>query len=98
MNMVNLALQGAWKVLLAGLVLGAGLPALYAFAVRGLAIASGKGALEGGQAPRAWGKVLAWVLLAVILLAVSYGLTFIIATGLGKTISFEHIYPTIVSK
>ena len=46
MNMVPLALDGAWRVLAAGLVLGAGLPVLYAFAVRGLAMAKGAGARD----------------------------------------------------
>ena len=49
MNMVPLALEGAWKVLAAGLVLGAGLPILYAFAVRGLAMAAGGTAIVGGR-------------------------------------------------
>ena len=49
MNMIPLALDGAWKVLVAGLLLGAGLPVLYAFAVRGLAMARGAGAIIGEQ-------------------------------------------------
>lgn len=97
MEMVVLALDGAWKVLAAGLLLGAGLPALFAVAVRGLATANG-GALRSPSTPRPWGRVLAWVLFAVILLAVAYGLTFIVATGLGKTVSFEHVVPWLVDK
>ena len=41
MDMITLALDGAWKVLAAGLVLGAGLPALFALSVRGMALANG---------------------------------------------------------
>jgi hypothetical protein len=58
MNMIPLALEGAWKVLAAGLVLGAGLPILYAFAVRGLAMAQGAGAIIGEQTAKPFGKVI----------------------------------------
>lgn len=98
MNMVPLALEGAWKVLAAGLVLGAGLPVLYALSVRGMAMAHGAGAVIGEQTAKPYGKVIAWALLLVILLAVSYGLSFIVATGLGKQVTFEHIIPWFVDK
>lgn len=97
MDMLLLALDGAWKVLAAGLVLGAGLPALFAVSVRGMAMANGT-ALAGAAKARPWGRVLAWVLFAVILLAVAYGLMFIIATGFGKTVSLEHVIPVLVDK
>ena len=98
MNMIPLALDGAWKVLVAGLLLGAGLPVLYAFAVRGLAMARGAGAIIGEQTAKQFGKVIAWVLLLVILLAVSYGISFIVATGIGKVVTFDHILPWFVDK
>jgi hypothetical protein len=37
MNNLSLALQGGWKVLLAGLLLGAGLPTIFAVGIRSLA-------------------------------------------------------------
>lgn len=98
MNMIPLALEGAWKVLAAGLVLGAGLPVLYALSVRGMAMAHGAGAVIGEQTAKPYGKVIAWALLLVILLAVSYGLSFIVATGLGKQVTFEHVIPWFVDK
>ena len=98
MNMIPLALEGAWKVLAAGLVLGAGLPIIYAFAVRGLAMAQGAGAIIGEKTAKPFGKVIWWVLLLVILLAVSYGIAFIVATGVGKAVTFDHIIPWFVDK
>lgn len=98
MEMVSLALQGAWKVLAAGLVLGAGLPILYAFAIRGLAMAQGAGAIVGEKTAKPIGKVIWWAILLVILLAVSYGISFIVATGLGKQVTFDHIIPWFVDK
>ena len=98
MNMIPLALEGAWKVLLAGLVLGAGLPVLYALSVRGMAMAKGAGAIIGEQTAKPVGKVIAWALLIVILLAVAYGISFIVATGIGKVVTFDHILPWFVDK
>ena len=98
MNMIPLALEGAWKVLAAGLVLGAGLPILYAFAVKGLAMAHGAGAISGEQTKKPIGKLLWWGLLLVILLAASYGISFIVATGIGKVVTFDHVIPWFVDK
>ncbi|HOF64471.1 MAG TPA: hypothetical protein PLL54_09220 [Dermatophilaceae bacterium] len=98
MDMIPLALEGAWKVLAAGLVLGAGLPLLYAFAVKGMAMANGAGAILGETTKKPAGKVLMWVCLLVILLAASYGISFIIATGIGKTVTFDHVIPWFVDK
>jgi hypothetical protein len=50
MNNLIIALDGAWKVLLAGLLLGAGIPTLFALAVNGLATAEG-GEAAGGAPP-----------------------------------------------
>ncbi|GAB2566779.1 hypothetical protein Aab01nite_45890 [Paractinoplanes abujensis] len=85
MSNLGFALEGAWKVLAAGLVLGAGLPALFALGIR---------ALAGGRR----GKPIAYGLFAVVILGVLLGITFIVASGFGKTISFEHVYPTVVDK
>ena len=38
------------------------------------------------------------MLLLVILLAVSYGISFIVATGIGKVVTFDHIVPWFVDK
>ncbi|MEV6930704.1 hypothetical protein AB0M46_40310 [Dactylosporangium sp. NPDC051485] len=100
---LSLALQAAWKVLLVGLVLGAGLPALFALGVRALAWGAGGEAeahADGTAGPKAQpiGTVLGWVCFAVVLLGVALGITFIVASGFGKALSFEHVYPTIVNK
>ncbi|BBH67351.1 hypothetical protein ACTI_40360 [Actinoplanes sp. OR16] len=86
MDNLTLALDAVWRILLAGLLIGAGLPALFALGIRSLA--------HGGPTGRAGG----YVSFSIVLLAVALGITFIVATGSGKELSFEHIYPTLVSK
>ena len=44
------------------------------------------------------GRVGAYGLFALVLLGIGLGITFIVATGFGTALSFEHIYPTIVAK
>jgi hypothetical protein len=103
MHNLNFALEAAWKVLLAGLILGAGLPALFAVGIRSLAWGAG-GEAEvhesgvTGPTPRPIGTVLGWALFVVVVLAALLGITFIVASGFGKALSFEHIFPTIVDK
>jgi hypothetical protein len=103
MHNVTLAFEASWKVLLASLILGAGLPVLFALGIRSLAWGAG-GEAEvhesgvSGPTPRPIGIVVGWILFLIVLFGIVLGLTFIIATGFGKELSFEHVYPTIVNK
>lgn len=98
MNSLTLALEGAGKVLVAGLVFGAGLPVVYALAMRALAL--GATPAHGDTPPRhtPLGRALATVLVAVIVVGVLLGLVLIVASGFGKAVSFENIVPVIVDK
>jgi hypothetical protein len=103
MHNLHFALQGAWKVLLASLILGAGLPVLFALGIRSMAYGAGGEAEvheSGVTAPAAHpiGTVLGYLLFLIVILGVVLGITFIVATGFGKALSFDHIYPTIVNK
>ncbi|WP_432843994.1 hypothetical protein [Dactylosporangium sp. CA-092794] len=103
MHNLEFSLQAAWRVLLVGLLLGAGLPTLFALGVRSLAWGAGGDAEvheAGATGPRAQpiGTVLGWLCFVVVLLGVALGITYIVASGFGKALSFEHIYPTIVTK
>jgi hypothetical protein len=100
---LSLELQAIWKVLVAGLLLGAGLPAVFAAGVRAMAYGQGGDAEEhaagtAAAAPHPVGRVIAGVCFAIVLAGVALGLIYIIATGFGKVLSFHHIYPTITSK
>jgi hypothetical protein len=103
MHNLGFALDGAWKVLLVSVILGAGLPALFALGIRSLAYGAG-GEAEvqesgvSGPTPHPVGTVVGYLLFAVVVLGVVLGITFIVASGFGKALSFEHVYPTIVAK
>jgi hypothetical protein len=102
--MLPLFLSAVGQVAVVALVLGAGLPALFALGVRSFALASPdtRGRVAGSDAaahlPVAVLRVLGALCFAVVVLAVVAGLTVIIATGLGQTVSFEHVIPTFTSK
>jgi hypothetical protein len=103
MHNLTFALDGAWRVLVASLILGAGLPAIFALGVRSMAFGAGGDAEVhesgmSGPTPNPIGTVIAGLLFAVVLLGVVLGITFIVASGFGMKLSFEHIYPTIVGK
>ena len=99
MHNLGFALEGAWKVLAASVILGAGLPLLFALGIRSLAWGAGGSAeVESGARANPAGTVLGWVLFAIVLALVVLGITFIVASGFGKALSFEHIYPTIIDK
>ncbi|WP_229076572.1 hypothetical protein [Actinoplanes sp. DH11] len=103
MGNLTLALDSAWKILLAGLLLGAGLPAVFAVGIRSMAYGAGGDAEAHatgtpGPRPHPAGRIGAYACFAVVLLAVALGITFVVATGFGKELSFEHIYPTLTGK
>jgi hypothetical protein len=103
MHVLGLELQALGKILLVGLVLGAGLPVLFSVGIRAMAWGAG-GAAEtpaDGQAvaaPHPMGRVLGVVCFAVVLACVALGITYVVASGFGKTFSFEHVVPTLVDK
>lgn len=98
MENFRFALEGAWQVLAAGLVLGAGLPAVFALGIRSLAFGTGGTAEVDGGAPHPVGRVLGALCFGVVLAGVALGITIVVASGFGKEVSFEHIFPTLVNK
>jgi hypothetical protein len=95
---LGFAADGAWQVLLAGLVFGAGLPLVFALGIRAFAWGTGGAAEISHSRPRPGGYLLGSLCLVVVLAGVALGITIIAATGFGKAVSFEHGYPTIVAK
>ncbi len=102
MHTLSMMGEELWKVLLASLVLGAGLPALFAVGIRSLAYGTGGEAEQHAAgvspAPHPVGRAVAYLCFALVLLVVALGITLIVATGFGKELSFENLYPTLQDK
>lgn len=100
MHNLTFALQAAWKVLLVGLLLGAGLPALFAVGVRSMAYGQGGDAEVGATARAAHpvGRLVGALCFLVVALAVVLGIAYVVATGFGKAVGFDHGFPTITDK
>ncbi len=99
--MFALFLQDIWKVLLYSVVLGAGLPVVYALGVRASALGTvtADGAEPTGTGRRhLLGKAAAAICFAVVLVGIGLGLAYIWASGHGDQLSFQHGYPTFVPK
>jgi hypothetical protein len=98
MNNVTLAFQGAGQVLAVSLLLGAGLPMIFGLGVRFYALGAGGDAEVDHAQPKPLGKVLAVLCFLIVLAGVAIGITIVVASGFGKAVSFEHIYPVLVDK
>ena len=95
MNQLLLALQAGAQVLFAALLLGAGLPVIFSLGMRALAYgAGGTAEVAVDMKPRPAGKVLAVVCFGVVILAILLGISWIVATGMGYSLVFDHLLPT----
>lgn len=94
-NLVVLALEGAGRVLVAGLLLGAGLPLVFALGIRALAWAEGGDAEKSHAEPRPVGRLLAWLCFGVVVVGILMGLTVIVASGFGLELTFRGVLPVM---
>ena len=100
---LSLEWQAVWKILVVGIILGSGLPTLFAVGIRSMAYGTGgeaEVATAGGApaGPHPAGRALAYLCFAIVLLVVALGIVYIVATGSGKVLNFDHIYPVIQDK
>ncbi len=98
MDTVRLALGAAWNVLYVGLLLGAGLPIMFALGVRLLSPPVAQDGEAVASSPSALNRVLAGLCFAVVAYGVLVGMLVIIGAGQGKVVSFEHFFPVLVPK
>lgn len=102
MNQVIAALDAAWRVLAVGIVLGAGLPALFAWGIRAMAWGTGGEAevhaIDEVPPPHPIGRWLAYGVFGLVILAVLLGIGYILAHGLGMVITFDGIVPVFTPK
>lgn len=102
MEQLLAALDGAWRVLLVAVVLGAGLPTLFAAGLRALAWGIGGDAEVHGAGiivkPNLIGRLVAYLLFAIVLGSVALGIGYIAAHGMGWTVHFNGIVPVFTPK
>lgn len=96
--MLPLFFNAIWQVLLIGLIVGAGLPAIFALGVKAMAYGVGGDAESDHAAGHPLGKVVGVLLFAVVLAAIALGIAIIVSSGFGYQVSFEHVFPTFVKK
>jgi hypothetical protein len=100
--MWNLFADAAGKVALWGLILGAGLPALFALGVRSTVLANGPADAEAAgvttAVPSQANRLIGVVCFVLVVAIVALGIMVVVAAGLGKVVSFEHVFPTLVPK
>ncbi len=94
---VQFMLDAIWKVLIASLILGAGLPMLFAFGIRSLAWGQGGDAEMSNAAPNPWGRIVAIVLFAIVVYGMVVGIMYVVATGHGNDLSISHVWPQIIT-
>jgi hypothetical protein len=97
MHNFTFALEGAMRVLVVGLLLGAGLPAIFALGIRALAFGDGGDAELSHAKPHPVGKLLAYLAFAIVISGVLLGLTVIVASGFGMEVVFDP-FPSLVPK
>lgn len=102
MDQVFAALDATWRILLVGLLLGAGLPALFAIGLRSLAWGVGGEAERHDSgavvSPHVLGRVIAYAMFALVILIVLSGVGYIVAHGLGWTVTFNGLLPVVTPK
>ena len=97
---IKFAADAIWKILIASVILGAGLPILFATGVRSLAWGTAGAEVGDVAQPRRSnpiGIALAVVLFAVVAYVIYAGLIYVIATGQGSSydIGFHHLIPVV---
>ena len=83
-------------MLLAGLLLGAGLPAIFALGIRVLSV--GAAGTPDDPRPTWLGKSLAGICFAVVGLGILAGIGTIVAHGFGAHLTFDGIIPVFVAR
>lgn len=94
-DLLGLWLTGGGQLLLAGLLLGAGLPLVFALGIRALALAEGGDAEADRSDPRPWLRPVAWLCFVAVVVGVLLGLAVIVSSGFGYELVFEGVLPTL---
>lgn len=98
MNLLRMFFGEIAMVLLVGVVVGAGLPAIFAIGIRGLAYGAGGDAEISHEKGHPIGKLVAALCFGVVLLVIAMGITIVVSSGLGYKVDFGTGLPTFSHK
>lgn len=96
--MFQLFANAVGGVLLISLIVGAGLPALFAFGMRAYAYGEGGEATVGGGSAHLIGKVVGVTCFGLVIAAIGVGLAIVVSSGFGYHVVFDGVLPTFVKK
>jgi len=96
--MLSHFVDAVWQVALISVLVGAGLPALFALGIKAMAYGVGGDAEISHESGHPVGKVVGYLIFALVLAFILTGIAIIVSSGLGMKVSFENIYPTFVPK
>ncbi len=98
MHMLSLFFAAIFQVLLVGILVGAGLPALFSVGIKALAWGAGGDAEVSHEAGNPAGTVLAYLCFALVIVFIGLGIAIVVASGLGYHVDFAHVIPTFTKK
>ncbi len=96
--MMTKLLTAIWQVLILGLLIGAGLPAIFALGIRAMACGAGGDAEVSHERGHPIGRFLGLLCFLTVLLGVALGITVIVSSGFGKAVSFDGVLPVLIDK
>lgn len=96
--MFKLFFDAILMVLVVGVVVGAGLPAIFALGIKALAYGAGGDAEMSHEAGHPIGTVVGYLLFAVVLAVIAMGISIVVSSGLGYAVNFSHVIPTFHKK
>lgn len=96
--MFQLFLNAVLQILLVGLLVGAGLPALFSVGIKAMAYGAGGDAEVSHEAGHPIGTVIGYLCFALVLAAIGMGISIVVSSGLGYKVSFQHVFPTFTKK
>lgn len=98
MHILSLFFSAIFQVLLVGLIVGAGLPALFSIGIKSLAHGTGGDAELSHEAGHPIGKVVAYFCFALVLASIAMGIAIVVSSGLGYKVDFSHVIPAFEKK
>lgn len=96
--MLSLFFSAIWKVLAVGVIVGAGLPALFSVGIKAMAYGVGGDAEVSHESGHPVGKAVGYLCFALVLAVILAGIAIVVAGGFGYAVDFSHVLPAFHKK